>query len=139
MIFFVVLRRNFTIFIPVIEWFPTDLTLIYGSKDESLIRSRSYNSIWPSRYSCLYVSASTSIQRFQIAQSRWISCVQHLQFNCSQNEGVVEKFLSQNKSAGLLEIDCARTWPCKSGQIPKTLRFDPNTSCTSFPIANLVF
>ncbi|XP_027180182.1 5-methylcytosine rRNA methyltransferase NSUN4 isoform X2 [Coffea eugenioides] len=49
----------------------------------------------------------------------------------SQNEGVVEKFLSQNKSAGLLEIDSARTWPCKSGQIPKTLRFDPNTSCTS--------
>ncbi|XP_027076607.1 rRNA (cytosine-C(5))-methyltransferase NOP2C-like [Coffea arabica] len=49
----------------------------------------------------------------------------------SQNEGVVENFLSQNKSAGLLEIDSARTWPCKSGQIPKTLRFDPNTSCTS--------
>ena len=40
---------------------------------------------------------------------------------------------------GLLEIDCARTWPCKNGQIPKTLRFDPNTSCTSFPIANFVF
>ncbi|KAL3527222.1 hypothetical protein ACH5RR_011878 [Cinchona calisaya] len=49
----------------------------------------------------------------------------------AQNEGVVEKFLSQNGSAELLEIDSAKTWPCKSGRIPRTLRFDPSTSCTS--------
>lgn len=33
--------------------------------------------------------------------------------------------------AELREIDAARNWPCKSGQIPKTLRFDPFTSGTS--------
>nr|GMC67733.1 probable 28S rRNA (cytosine-C(5))-methyltransferase [Ipomoea batatas] len=49
----------------------------------------------------------------------------------AQNEDVVDKFLSENSSAELLEIDAARNWPCKSGRIPKTLRFDPLTSCTS--------
>ncbi|KAM7520075.1 hypothetical protein LguiB_019037 [Lonicera macranthoides] len=28
-------------------------------------------------------------------------------------------------------IDVAKDWPCKSGRIPKTLRFDPSTSQTS--------
>ncbi|XP_065857779.1 uncharacterized protein [Euphorbia lathyris] len=49
----------------------------------------------------------------------------------SQNEDVVEKFLKENPSAELQEIDGARDWPCKSGRIPKTLRFDPMTSQTS--------
>lgn len=31
----------------------------------------------------------------------------------------------------LQEIEVARNWPCKSGGIPKTLRFDPLTSQTS--------
>lgn len=33
--------------------------------------------------------------------------------------------------AELQEIDDFRSWPCKSGQVPKTLRFDPVTSQTS--------
>ncbi|KAI3669442.1 hypothetical protein L6452_40677 [Arctium lappa] len=49
----------------------------------------------------------------------------------AQNEDVVEKFLSLNASAELLEIDGSKSWPCKSGRIPKTLRFDPLTSRTS--------
>jgi len=77
----------------------------------------------------------------------------------AQNEDVVERFLSLNPCAGnslwflfvkyldyrfeseililflgyaeLLEIDGSKCWPCKSGQIPKTLRFDPLTSRTS--------
>lgn len=31
----------------------------------------------------------------------------------------------------LLDIEAAKDWPCKSGQIQKTLRFDPLTSQTS--------
>lgn len=31
----------------------------------------------------------------------------------------------------LLQIDAAKNWPCRSGRIPKTLRFDPMTSRTS--------
>ncbi|KAJ8764264.1 hypothetical protein K2173_006004 [Erythroxylum novogranatense] len=49
----------------------------------------------------------------------------------TQNEDVVEWFLKQNASAELLEITAAGDWPCKSGRIPKTLRFDPVTSKTS--------
>ncbi|KAG5529258.1 hypothetical protein RHGRI_029827 [Rhododendron griersonianum] len=49
----------------------------------------------------------------------------------AQNEDVVEQFLLQNASAELLEIDAAKNWPCRSGRIPKTLRFDPMTSRTS--------
>lgn len=49
----------------------------------------------------------------------------------AQNEDVVEQFLSKNASAELLEIDAAKIWPCKSGQVPNTLRFDPVTSQTS--------
>ncbi|KAK1359839.1 RNA (C5-cytosine) methyltransferase, subfamily [Heracleum sosnowskyi] len=49
----------------------------------------------------------------------------------AQNEDVVEQFLLQNSSAELLDIEAARDWPCKSGQIQKTLRFDPLTSQTS--------
>ncbi|KAI3767862.1 hypothetical protein L2E82_18291 [Cichorium intybus] len=49
----------------------------------------------------------------------------------AQNEDVVEKFLSLNECAELLEIDGWESWPCKSGRIPKTLRFDPLTSKTS--------
>ncbi|XP_027771704.1 uncharacterized protein LOC107012311 isoform X2 [Solanum pennellii] len=49
----------------------------------------------------------------------------------AQNEDVVERFLSENTSAELLEITAAKNWPCKSGRIQKTLRFDPLTSCTS--------
>ncbi|RWR81819.1 putative 28S rRNA cytosine-C5-methyltransferase isoform X1 [Cinnamomum micranthum f. kanehirae] len=48
-----------------------------------------------------------------------------------QNEDVVERFLSGNPSAEVQEIDAAKNWPCKSGRIPKTLRFDPLTSKTS--------
>src|SRR4051812_15591160 len=33
--------------------------------------------------------------------------------------------------AELLEIEAAKNWPCKSGQIPGTLRFDPLASQTS--------
>ncbi|XP_009614513.1 rRNA (cytosine-C(5))-methyltransferase NOP2C [Nicotiana tabacum] len=49
----------------------------------------------------------------------------------AQNEDVVERFLSANTSAELLEITAAKNWPCKSGRIQKTLRFDPLTSNTS--------
>ncbi|KAK1432634.1 hypothetical protein QVD17_09532 [Tagetes erecta] len=49
----------------------------------------------------------------------------------AQNEDVIEKFLSLNPCAELLEIDSSKCWPCKSGRIPKTLRFDPWTSKTS--------
>ncbi|KAK2984507.1 hypothetical protein RJ640_016893 [Escallonia rubra] len=49
----------------------------------------------------------------------------------AQNEEVVEKFLLENPYAELLEIDAAKKWPCKSGRIPKTLRFDPLSSQTS--------
>ncbi|GAB2279460.1 hypothetical protein Dimus_014099 [Dionaea muscipula] len=49
----------------------------------------------------------------------------------SQNEDVVEKFLLDNKLAELHEVDAAMNWPCKSGRIPNTLRFDPLISQTS--------
>ncbi|KAK6924496.1 SAM-dependent methyltransferase RsmB/NOP2-type [Dillenia turbinata] len=58
----------------------------------------------------------------------------------AQNEDVVEQFLSNHVSAGKLrqhaksklqEIDGSENCPCRSGQIPKTLRFDPLTSQTS--------
>lgn len=49
----------------------------------------------------------------------------------AQNEAVVERFLSENLSAELVDIEASKTWPCKSGQISKTLRFDPVTSQTS--------
>ncbi|KAK9067406.1 hypothetical protein SSX86_014734 [Deinandra increscens subsp. villosa] len=49
----------------------------------------------------------------------------------AQNEDVVQKFLSLNPCAELMEIDGSKCWPCKSGRIPKTLRFDPLTSSTS--------
>ncbi|KAF3948428.1 hypothetical protein CMV_025573 [Castanea mollissima] len=49
----------------------------------------------------------------------------------AQNEDVVQKFLKENASAELQEINAAKNWPCKSGQIPNTLRFDPLTSQTS--------
>ncbi|EEF32738.1 conserved hypothetical protein [Ricinus communis] len=48
----------------------------------------------------------------------------------SQNEDVVQQFLKENPSAGR-EIDTAQNWPCKSGRIQKTLRFDSVTSQTS--------
>ncbi|KAG0476432.1 hypothetical protein HPP92_013273 [Vanilla planifolia] len=49
----------------------------------------------------------------------------------SQNEGVVEQFLCKNPSAELIKVDAADSWNCKSGRIPLTLRFDPETSRTS--------
>ncbi|XP_076898748.1 uncharacterized protein LOC143552397 [Bidens hawaiensis] len=49
----------------------------------------------------------------------------------AQNEDVIEKFLSLNPCAELLEIDGSECWPCKSGRMAKTLRFDPMTSRTS--------
>ncbi|KAF3440309.1 hypothetical protein FNV43_RR18593 [Rhamnella rubrinervis] len=49
----------------------------------------------------------------------------------AQNEDVVEQFLKENPSAELQEIEAAKSWPCRSGRIPKTLRFDPLTSRTS--------
>lgn len=49
----------------------------------------------------------------------------------SQNEDVVEQFLAKTPSAVLEAIDSASNWPCRSGKIPKTLRFDPKTSQTS--------
>ncbi|KAK5843785.1 rRNA (cytosine-C(5))-methyltransferase NOP2C [Gossypium arboreum] len=49
----------------------------------------------------------------------------------AQNEDIVEQFLKENTSAELQEINEAEEWPCKSGRIPKTLRFDPLTSQTS--------
>lgn len=33
--------------------------------------------------------------------------------------------------AELLEIEAAKNWPCRQARIPKTLRFDPQTSSTS--------
>ncbi|XP_031478859.1 rRNA (cytosine-C(5))-methyltransferase NOP2C-like isoform X3 [Nymphaea colorata] len=41
----------------------------------------------------------------------------------AQNEDVVEQFLSNNHSA--------EGWPCRSGRIPRTIRFDTCTSRTS--------
>ncbi|KAK1256909.1 hypothetical protein QJS04_geneDACA016408 [Acorus gramineus] len=49
----------------------------------------------------------------------------------AQNEDVVKQFLSRNPAAELVEIEVAKNWPCRSGLIPKTLRFDPLTSQTS--------
>ncbi|XP_068654604.1 uncharacterized protein [Aristolochia californica] len=49
----------------------------------------------------------------------------------AQNEDVVDQFLSENPSAELQEINAAKNWPCRSGGIPKTLRFDPLVSRTS--------
>ncbi|WOL03403.1 hypothetical protein Cni_G12123 [Canna indica] len=49
----------------------------------------------------------------------------------AQNEDVVKQFLSANYSAELQEVEVAANWPCRSGGIPKTLRFDPKTSGTS--------
>ncbi|KAL6224478.1 hypothetical protein ACLB2K_003333 [Fragaria x ananassa] len=49
----------------------------------------------------------------------------------AQNEDVVKQFLEENSSAELQAIDAAENWPCKSGRMPKTLRFDPLTSNTS--------
>ncbi|XVF59785.1 hypothetical protein PTKIN_Ptkin07bG0304000 [Pterospermum kingtungense] len=49
----------------------------------------------------------------------------------AQNEDIVDHFLKENASAELQEIDEAKGWPCKSGRIPMTLRFDPLTSQTS--------
>ncbi|XP_026405646.1 uncharacterized protein LOC113300726 [Papaver somniferum] len=49
----------------------------------------------------------------------------------AQNEDIVEQFLSAHPSAELQEIDAAKNWSCKSGKVPKTLRFDPLTSNTS--------
>ncbi|PKA60562.1 tRNA (cytosine34-C5)-methyltransferase [Apostasia shenzhenica] len=49
----------------------------------------------------------------------------------SQNENVVQEFLSKNPSADLIPVDGANKWCCKNGRIPNTLRFDPKTSQTS--------
>ncbi|KAL3631544.1 hypothetical protein CASFOL_024528 [Castilleja foliolosa] len=49
----------------------------------------------------------------------------------AQNEDVVDQFLSEHVSAELLEIEAAKSWPCRQARIPKTLRFDPVTSATS--------
>ncbi|VAI88182.1 unnamed protein product [Triticum turgidum subsp. durum] len=49
----------------------------------------------------------------------------------AQNENVVQQFLSKYPSAELLKIDPADSWPCRSGDIQKTLRFDPAASQTS--------
>lgn len=49
----------------------------------------------------------------------------------AQNENVVQQFLSKHPSAELLKINPADSWPCRSGGIQKTLRFDPATSQTS--------
>ncbi|KAL7143666.1 hypothetical protein ABFS83_08G207300 [Erythranthe nasuta] len=49
----------------------------------------------------------------------------------AQNEDVVEKFLSQQPTAELVEIEGAEKWPCRQARIPMTLRFDPQTSSTS--------
>lgn len=49
----------------------------------------------------------------------------------AQNEGVVEQFLAVTPNAELQQIKAAKDWPCKSGSIQYTLRFDPVTSKTS--------
>ncbi|KAG9439377.1 hypothetical protein H6P81_019542 [Aristolochia fimbriata] len=49
----------------------------------------------------------------------------------AQNEDVVDQFLAANPAAELQEICAAKNWPCRSGRIPKTLRFDPLVSQTS--------
>ncbi|XP_052145240.1 uncharacterized protein LOC127764397 isoform X2 [Oryza glaberrima] len=49
----------------------------------------------------------------------------------AQNENVVQQFLCKHSSAELQKIDSADSWPCRSGSIFKTLRFDPATSQTS--------
>ncbi|KAI7724863.1 hypothetical protein M8C21_006977, partial [Ambrosia artemisiifolia] len=46
----------------------------------------------------------------------------------AQNEDIVEKFLSLNPCAELLDIDGSKCWPCKSGRIPKTLRSNEHAS-----------
>lgn len=49
----------------------------------------------------------------------------------AQNEGVVEQFLAVTPNAELQQIKAAKDWPCKSGSIQYTLRFDPVVSKTS--------
>jgi hypothetical protein len=39
--------------------------------------------------------------------------------------------MSRLQLADLQKIDLSDSWPCRSGGIPKTLRFDPVTSQTS--------
>jgi 16S rRNA C967 or C1407 C5-methylase (RsmB/RsmF family) len=52
-------------------------------------------------------------------------------FTKTQNEGVVERFLTNQANAELKEVDPAKHWPCRPGDLPHTLRFDPVTSNTS--------
>ncbi|CAM6038045.1 unnamed protein product [Sphagnum compactum] len=52
-------------------------------------------------------------------------------FTKTQNEGVVERFLTNQANAELQEVDPAKHWPCRPGDLPHTLRFDPVTSNTS--------
>ncbi|XP_064934367.1 uncharacterized protein LOC135587188 isoform X1 [Musa acuminata AAA Group] len=49
----------------------------------------------------------------------------------AQNEDVVKQFLSRNSLAELRHVEASAIWPCRSGGIPNTLRFDPKTSQTS--------
>ncbi|KQJ94967.1 hypothetical protein BRADI_3g14400v3 [Brachypodium distachyon] len=49
----------------------------------------------------------------------------------AQNEDVIRQFLLKYPSAELQSVDGADSWPCRSGSIQKTLRFDPGTSQTS--------
>jgi 16S rRNA C967 or C1407 C5-methylase (RsmB/RsmF family) len=52
-------------------------------------------------------------------------------FTKTQNEGVVERFLTNQANAELQEVGPAKHWPCRPGYLPHTLRFDPVTSNTS--------
>ncbi|MQM08556.1 hypothetical protein Taro_041413 [Colocasia esculenta] len=84
----------------------------------------------------LQVTFEASDQWIQIIKSWWLIGLQHLQastgcLTVAQNEDVVERFLSGNPSADLQDVDAAKSWPCRMGSIPKTLRFDPSTSQTS--------
>ncbi|KAL3691890.1 hypothetical protein R1sor_005541 [Riccia sorocarpa] len=49
----------------------------------------------------------------------------------AQNEDVVRNFLRIERNAELREIRDAKNWPCRSGGLPCTVRFDPITSNTS--------
>ncbi|MBA0637312.1 hypothetical protein Godav_005249 [Gossypium davidsonii] len=102
--------------------------------------------------SFLFVFSQLKLLRngFRLLKVRGLLVYSTCSLTVAQNEDIVEQFLKENASAGsinsptrqksvilpsgcleLQEINEAEEWPCKSGRIPKTLRFDPLTSQTS--------
>nr|XP_023912013.1 uncharacterized protein LOC112023628 isoform X1 [Quercus suber] len=80
---------------------------------------------------CRCLSLTVSMALKTTRPSSFLTYSFSVSLTVAQNEDVVQKFLKENASAELQEVNAAKNWPCKSGQIPNTLRFDPLTSETS--------